>query len=249
MWIAGMACCRMGHRHASGHEDRGRCCSCDSLAPHPPQIERIRTLSECAQQLHAAHDKEAGRMLGQARARGRAGAGRPCRRSAQLLLPTAMARPLPRPFSLSPPAALSAEDGGGAVCAAAGGGAAHPARVRTLPQVRGAREEGWWWCGGQGLLLGVSLGCVACGRAEHAGLRHADAVRPAPPQPDEHRGAAPQRAHHAHGRHPGAAGAGRHGVCRGLAKQACHGRRGAWCLSRHPPTSRARRLALHAELR
>ena len=31
-----------------------------------PQIERIRTLSECAQQLTAAHDKDAGRLLSQA---------------------------------------------------------------------------------------------------------------------------------------------------------------------------------------
>ena len=38
------------------------------LRPPPPrarQIERIRTLSECAQQLSAAHDRDAGRMLGQ----------------------------------------------------------------------------------------------------------------------------------------------------------------------------------------
>ena len=39
------------------------------MPAHPPaaQIERIRTLSECAQQLTAAHDKDAGRLLGQAR--------------------------------------------------------------------------------------------------------------------------------------------------------------------------------------
>ena len=36
-----------------------------------PQIERIRTLSDCAQQLNSAHDKEAGRFLGQARRRRR----------------------------------------------------------------------------------------------------------------------------------------------------------------------------------
>ena len=30
-----------------------------------PQIERIRTLSECAQQLNSSHDKDAGRYLGQ----------------------------------------------------------------------------------------------------------------------------------------------------------------------------------------
>ena len=35
------------------------------LAPRLPQIERIRTLSECAQQLTAAHDKDAGRLLSQ----------------------------------------------------------------------------------------------------------------------------------------------------------------------------------------
>lgn len=31
----------------------------------PVQIERIRTLSECAQQLAAAHDRDAGRYLAQ----------------------------------------------------------------------------------------------------------------------------------------------------------------------------------------
>lgn len=36
-------------------------------SPHSLQIERIRTLSDCAQQLTAAHDKDAGRMLGQVR--------------------------------------------------------------------------------------------------------------------------------------------------------------------------------------
>lgn len=30
-----------------------------------PQIERIRTLSDCAQQLNSAHDKDAGRYLAQ----------------------------------------------------------------------------------------------------------------------------------------------------------------------------------------
>ena len=30
-----------------------------------PQIERIRTLSDCAQQLNSSHDKDAGRYLGQ----------------------------------------------------------------------------------------------------------------------------------------------------------------------------------------
>jgi phosphoenolpyruvate carboxylase len=41
------------------------CCNYLLWPPRPPQIERIRTLSDCAQQLSSAHDKEAGRFLGQ----------------------------------------------------------------------------------------------------------------------------------------------------------------------------------------
>ena len=37
------------------------------LSSPPVQIERIRTLSDCAQQLNSSHDKDAGRYLGQAR--------------------------------------------------------------------------------------------------------------------------------------------------------------------------------------
>lgn len=55
--------CLLRSRPAANHHALLRLrCAC---TPASPQIERIRTLSDCAQQLSSAHDKEAGRFLGQ----------------------------------------------------------------------------------------------------------------------------------------------------------------------------------------
>lgn len=62
-----------GRRAASAALGCPRSCALLPLDAHPclpAQIERIRTLSDCAQQLNAAHDKDAGRMLGQVRLAG-----------------------------------------------------------------------------------------------------------------------------------------------------------------------------------